>query len=209
MTYVISAGLAGIAGICYAAYIGADEPQVGIAYELYAIAAAVLGGCVAARRRGDRHRRRHRVGRDEGDRQRDQHVPVDPQGSRRAFRKIWRLDPNWTYIIIGAVILIAVILDQVGAHRAGETADPPRRRGRRCGASDGDRARRARECGLTRGPSLPSGDFRGRGDAGTRSCYAGGTVTGLSRLALRGSRSHSRRGRICVRRSSKLRVGHG
>lgn len=27
--------------------------------------------------------------------------------------RIWRLDPNWTYIIIGGVILIAVVLDQV------------------------------------------------------------------------------------------------
>ena len=45
MTYVISAGLAGIAGICYAAYIGQMSQQVGIAYELYAIAGAVLGGC--------------------------------------------------------------------------------------------------------------------------------------------------------------------
>ncbi len=27
--------------------------------------------------------------------------------------RIWRLNPNWTFIIIGAVILQAVILDQV------------------------------------------------------------------------------------------------
>jgi ribose transport system permease protein len=26
--------------------------------------------------------------------------------------RIWRLDPNWTFIIIGGVILAAVILDQ-------------------------------------------------------------------------------------------------
>src|SRR5688572_32036057 len=45
MTYVISAGLAGVAGVCYAAYIGQMSQQVGIAYELYAIAGAVLGGC--------------------------------------------------------------------------------------------------------------------------------------------------------------------
>jgi ribose transport system permease protein len=44
ITYVISAGLAGVAGICYAAYIGQMSQQVGIAFELYAIAAAVLGG---------------------------------------------------------------------------------------------------------------------------------------------------------------------
>ena len=28
-------------------------------------------------------------------------------------RRIWRLDTNWTFIIIGAVILVAVVLDQV------------------------------------------------------------------------------------------------
>jgi ribose transport system permease protein len=27
--------------------------------------------------------------------------------------RLWRLNPNWTFIIVGAVILIAVILDQV------------------------------------------------------------------------------------------------
>jgi ribose transport system permease protein len=27
--------------------------------------------------------------------------------------RIWRLDPNWTFIIVGVVILVAVILDQV------------------------------------------------------------------------------------------------
>src|SRR5207237_4732675 len=44
MTYVISAGLAGVAGVCYAAYIGQMSQQVGIAYQLYAIAGAALGG---------------------------------------------------------------------------------------------------------------------------------------------------------------------
>src|SRR5436190_5134611 len=45
LTYVISAGTAGIAGVCYSAYIGQMSHQVGISYELFAIAAAVLGGC--------------------------------------------------------------------------------------------------------------------------------------------------------------------
>ena len=44
LTYVISAFSGGVAGVCYAAYIGQMSQQVGIAYELYAIAAAVLGG---------------------------------------------------------------------------------------------------------------------------------------------------------------------
>jgi ribose transport system permease protein len=27
--------------------------------------------------------------------------------------RLWRLDANWTFVIVGAVILIAVVLDQV------------------------------------------------------------------------------------------------
>src|SRR5690606_12321271 len=45
LTYVISSGLAGLAGIAYASYIGEMSHTVGEAYELIAIAAAVLGGC--------------------------------------------------------------------------------------------------------------------------------------------------------------------
>jgi ribose transport system permease protein len=43
-TYVISAFLAGVAGVCYGSYIGQMNQQVGVAFELDAIAAAVLGG---------------------------------------------------------------------------------------------------------------------------------------------------------------------
>ena len=75
LTYVISAGLAGVAGVCYAAYIGQMSQQVGIAYELYAIAGAVLGGC-SLRRGGDHHRCHHRLCDHARDRQRHQHVPV-------------------------------------------------------------------------------------------------------------------------------------
>ena len=33
----------------------------------------------------------------------------DQEGTPR----LWRLNPNWTFIIVGTVILVAVILDQV------------------------------------------------------------------------------------------------
>jgi ribose transport system permease protein len=111
-TYVISAGLAGVAGICYAAYIGQMSQQVGIAYELYAIAAAVLGGC--SLRGGEGTIFGIIIGSaimrviDNGINM-FQWRYVDPSGIPR----LWRLDPNWTFIIIGAVILVAVILDQV------------------------------------------------------------------------------------------------
>ncbi len=43
--YMASSFLAGVAGILYAGYLPSPGPTVGQTYELYAIAAAVLGGC--------------------------------------------------------------------------------------------------------------------------------------------------------------------
>jgi ribose transport system permease protein len=111
-TYVVSAGLAGVAGICYAAYIGQMSQQVGVAYELYAIAAVVLGGCSLRGGEGtilgivigstmmrviDNGINMFQVRYDDTD----------------GIARLWRLNPNWTFIIVGAVILIAVVLDQV------------------------------------------------------------------------------------------------
>lgn len=45
LAYLLAAALAGIAGILYAPYLSSVQPSFGTAYELYAIAAAVLGGC--------------------------------------------------------------------------------------------------------------------------------------------------------------------
>jgi ribose transport system permease protein len=112
LTYVISAGLAGVAGICYAAYIGQMSQQVGIAYELYAIAGAVLGGC--SLRGGEGTILGVTIGCavmrviDNGINMFQFHYK-NAQGQPR----IWRIDPNYNFIIIGAVILVAVILDQV------------------------------------------------------------------------------------------------
>jgi ribose transport system permease protein len=111
-TYVISSGLAGVAGVCYAAYIGQMSQQVGVAYELYAIAAVVLGGCSLRGGEGtvlgiiigsammrviDNGINMFQVRYDDTD----------------GIARLWRLNPNWTFIIVGAVILIAVVLDQV------------------------------------------------------------------------------------------------
>ncbi|MEO5770340.1 MAG: ABC transporter permease [Polyangia bacterium] len=112
VTYVISAGLAGVAGICYASYIGQMSQQVGVAYELYAIAAVVLGGC--SLRGGEGTVLGIIIGSammrviDNGINM-FQIRHEDPAGIPR----LWRLNPNWTFIIVGAVILIAVVLDQV------------------------------------------------------------------------------------------------
>jgi ribose transport system permease protein len=111
-TYVISAGLAGVAGICYASYISQMDQNVGVAFELYAIAACVLGGCSLRGGEGtvvgviigtglmkviedglDMFQVKYR----------------DAAGHLR----FWKPDDNWKYIVIGAVILIAVMLDQI------------------------------------------------------------------------------------------------
>ena len=112
LTYVISAGVAGIAGICYASYIGQMNQKVGEAYELYAIAAAVLGGC--SLRGGEGTVFGILIGAsmmrviDTGIN--TFQIPyTDPEGIHR----IWRVNTNWNNIIVGAVILAAVILDQV------------------------------------------------------------------------------------------------
>jgi len=111
-TYVISAMAGGVAGVLYCAYIGQMSHQVGVAYELYAIAAAVLGGC--SLRGGEGTILGILIGSammrviDNGINM-FQVQYTDVEGIRR----IWRLNPNWTNIIVGGVILIAVILDQV------------------------------------------------------------------------------------------------
>jgi ribose transport system permease protein len=112
MTYVISALSGGIAGVCYAAYIGQMSQQVGIAYELYAIAAAVLGGVSLRGGEGTV------VGSIIGScimRVIDNGINMFQWAYRDAAgeRRIFRLDNNWTFIIIGGVILTAVVLDQV------------------------------------------------------------------------------------------------
>lgn len=112
LTYVISAGVAGIAGICYASYIGQMNQKVGEAYELYAIAAAVLGGC--SLRGGEGTIFGILIGAsmmrviDTGINT-FQFPYTDPEGIHR----IWRVNTNWNNIIVGAVILVAVILDQI------------------------------------------------------------------------------------------------
>jgi len=112
LTYVISAGLGGVAGVCYAAYIGQMSQQVGIAYELYAIAAAVLGGC--SLRGGEGTVLGVIIG--------SAIMRVIDNGINMfqvrytdadSIPRIWRIRADWPFVIIGGVILVAVILDQV------------------------------------------------------------------------------------------------
>ncbi len=112
VTYLISAGLAGVAGICDAAYIKQMSHTVGLAYELSAIAACVLGGCSLLGGEGsilgvvvgstimcviDNGLNMFRI----------------PYRDRAGVEQQWHPNENWHFIVIGAVILIAVILDQL------------------------------------------------------------------------------------------------
>lgn len=111
-TYVISSFLGGVAGVCYASYVGQMSQQVGVAYELFAISAAVLGGI--SLRGGEGSVVGILIG--------AAVMKVIENGINMfqwKFRDVdgrevaWRLNQNWTSWIIGGVLLIAVILDQV------------------------------------------------------------------------------------------------
>ena len=111
--YVICCGLTAVAAIFIAMYTRSISPAShGNFYELYAIAAAVLGGC--SLRGGEGTILGIVIGSammriiDNGINM-FQLPYVDGDGIRR----IWRLNPNWTFIIVGSVILLAVVLDQV------------------------------------------------------------------------------------------------
>ena len=111
-TYVISAGLAGVAGIGYAAYIGQMSHSVGEGYELYAITAAVIGGC--SLRGGEGTILGVMIG-TAVIRVLDNvinmfKIPITNAAGQQVS---WSLSDNWRNVIIGAVILAAVILDQM------------------------------------------------------------------------------------------------
>jgi ribose transport system permease protein len=105
-TYLISAGLAGLAGVVYAAYLPQVNHNIGFGYELTAIAAAVLGGC--SLRGGEGSIPGVLLGAaimqvmDNG---------INMFQLKLAGGRTFRLDENWKYIIIGGVILGAVVLD--------------------------------------------------------------------------------------------------
>jgi ribose transport system permease protein len=111
LTYVISAGLAGVAGICAASYSGQMSHQIGISYELAAIAAAVIGG--VSLRGGEGSILGVLIG---------SAIMRVIQNGINLFK--WtttemgkivehHLGSEWTDVVTGSVILIAVILDQL------------------------------------------------------------------------------------------------
>ena len=100
--YVISALLAGVAGICFAARIKDMGQQVGESFELAAITATVLGGC--SLRGGEGSIIGIIIG---------TAIMKVIENGITMFGVDWKLNPHWTNIIIGATILLAVTADQI------------------------------------------------------------------------------------------------
>jgi ribose transport system permease protein len=96
-TFVMSAFLAGAAGVLYAAYLPAATPSLGSAYELHAVAAAVLGGCSLQGGRGTVFG-----------------VLVGAGIMQVTFNAVNLVGRSlWQNVVAGGVILAAVIVDRL------------------------------------------------------------------------------------------------
>ncbi len=146
LVYVISAGLAGVAGVCWAGYVGSITHMNGMGYELSAIAAAVIGG--VSLRGGEGVIPGVIIG---------SMIMRVIQNGITVFKihytdahgnRVQRgLDNNYEFVIVGSVILMAVILDQL-AHLFQD-----RRRRRKAGPR-GRARRRCRSLNLNRNKSV-------------------------------------------------------
>jgi ribose transport system permease protein len=97
ITFIASAGLAGVAGLLYVAYLPSATPSLGSAYELHAIAAAVLGGCSLLGGRGSVFG-----------------VLIGAGIMQVTFNAVNLVGKSlWQNVVAGSVILAAVIVDRV------------------------------------------------------------------------------------------------
>jgi ribose transport system permease protein len=97
VTFITSAGLAGVAGVLYVAYLPSATPSLGSAYELHAVAAAVLGGCSLLGGRGSVFG-----------------VLIGAGIMQITFNAVNLIGKSlWQNVVAGGVILAAVIVDRV------------------------------------------------------------------------------------------------
>jgi ribose transport system permease protein len=97
ITFIASAGLSGVAGILYVAYLPTATPSLGSAYELHAVAAAVLGGCSLLGGRGSVFG-----------------VLVGAGIMQTTFNAVNLIGKSlWQNVVAGGVILAAVIVDRI------------------------------------------------------------------------------------------------
>lgn len=103
VTFVVAAVLSGVAGILYVAYLPTSTPSLGSAYELHAVAAAVLGGCSLQGGRGSV------IG-----------VVIGAGVMQVTFNAVNLVGSSlWQNVVAGSVILAAVIVDRLFEKRAG------------------------------------------------------------------------------------------
>jgi ribose transport system permease protein len=96
-TFVISAFLCGISGVLYVAYLPTATPSLGSAYELHAVAAAVLGGCSLQGGRGSVFG-----------------VVLGAGILQLTFNAVNLVGKSlWQNVVAGGVILAAVIVDRL------------------------------------------------------------------------------------------------
>jgi ribose transport system permease protein len=97
ITFIASAGLAGVAGVLYVAYLPSATPSLGSAYELHAVAAAVLGGCSLLGGRGSVFG-----------------VLIGAGIMQITFNAVNLVGRSlWQNVVAGGVILAAVVVDRV------------------------------------------------------------------------------------------------
>lgn len=96
VTFILSAFFAGLAGVLYVAYLPSATPSLGSAYELHAIAAAVLGGCSLQGGRGSVFG-----------------VLIGAGIMQITFNAVNLIGQSlWQNVVAGGVILAAVIVDR-------------------------------------------------------------------------------------------------
>ncbi len=96
-TFVLSAFLCGVSGLLYVAYLPTATPSLGSAYELHAVAAAVLGGCSLQGGRGSVFG-----------------VVIGAGILQLTFNAVNLVGKSlWQNVVAGGVILAAVIVDRV------------------------------------------------------------------------------------------------
>ena len=97
MTFIGAAVLSGVAGMLYVAYLPTATPSLGNAFELHAIAAAVLGGCSLQGGRGTVFG-----------------VLIGAGILQITFNAVNLVGQSlWQNVVAGGVILTAVIVDQL------------------------------------------------------------------------------------------------
>ncbi len=97
ITFVLSAFLCGVSGLLYVAYLPTATPSLGSAYELHAVAAAVLGGCSLQGGRGSVFG-----------------VVIGAGILQLTFNAVNLVGKSlWQNVVAGGVILAAVIVDRV------------------------------------------------------------------------------------------------